>query len=106
MNSQIEEFIRDYKGEGIEHLALTSANIYETVEKLRARGVKLQDTNETYYEMGKKRGPVHGEELERLKQNRIMIDGKVGHEGILRTMCSEKRQWRILSEITTHKGDE
>src|SRR3546814_4212311 len=45
-NSQIEEFIRDYKGEGIQHLALTTANIYETVEKLRARGVKLQDTIE------------------------------------------------------------
>src|SRR3546814_10285348 len=75
-NSQIEEFIRDYKGEGIQHLALTTANIYETVEKLRARGVKLQDTIETYYELVDKRVPGHGEDLERLKQNRILIDGR------------------------------
>ena len=45
---QIEEFIREYNGEGIQHLALTTGNIYETVEKLRARGVRLQDTIETY----------------------------------------------------------
>src|SRR3546814_2977102 len=49
--SQIEEFIRQYHGEGIQHLALTTDNIYETVEKLRARGVRLQDTIETYYEL-------------------------------------------------------
>src|SRR3546814_596473 len=61
-NSQIEEVIRDYKGEGIQHLALTTANIYETVEKLRARGVKLQDTIETYYELVDKRVPGHGED--------------------------------------------
>ena len=38
--SQIEEFIRDYNGEGIQHLAFTTEDIFETVEKLRARGVK------------------------------------------------------------------
>ena len=48
--SQIEEFIREYKGEGIQHLALTTPDIYDTVERLRARGVRLQDTIETYYE--------------------------------------------------------
>lgn len=45
--SQIEEFIREYGGEGIQHLALTTDDIYATVEKLRARGVRLQDTIET-----------------------------------------------------------
>src|SRR3546814_12041681 len=81
-NSQIEEFIRDYKGEGIQHLALTTANIYDTVEKLRARGVKLQDTLETYYELVDKRVPGHGEDLARLTQHRILIDDrKSGVEG-------------------------
>ena len=45
--SQIEEFIKDYNGEGIQHLALTTDDIFATVEKLRERGVKLQDTIET-----------------------------------------------------------
>ena len=76
--SQIEEFIRDYNGEGIQHLALTTDDIFSTVEKLRARGVRLQDTIETYYELVDKRVPGHGEDLERLrKRNRILIDGDV-----------------------------
>src|SRR3546814_14689280 len=80
----IEEFIRQYHGEGIQHLALTTDNIYETVEKLRARGVRLQDTIETYYELVDKRVPGHGEDLERLRRNRILIDGSVENgEGIL-----------------------
>src|SRR5438270_5120862 len=48
--SQIEEFLRDYKGEGIQHVALGTDDIYATVAKMRARGLKFQDTPETYYE--------------------------------------------------------
>ncbi|MBU4434347.1 MAG: 4-hydroxyphenylpyruvate dioxygenase, partial [Alphaproteobacteria bacterium] len=87
--SQIEEFIRQYNGEGIQHLALTTPDIYETVEKLRARGVKLQDTIETYYELVDKRVPGHGEDLERLRKNRILLDGKVGEEGLLLQIFTE-----------------
>ena len=47
-NSQIEEFIRRYNGEGIQHIALTTENIFETVEAMRERGVDFQDTIETY----------------------------------------------------------
>ncbi|RIA43991.1 4-hydroxyphenylpyruvate dioxygenase [Hephaestia caeni] len=105
-NSQIEEFIRDYKGEGIQHLALTTANIYETVEKLRARGVKLQDTIETYYELVDKRVPGHGEDLERLRKNRILIDGNVGDEGILLQIFTENMIGPIFFEIIQRKGNE
>ncbi len=66
--SQIEEFLREYKGEGIQHLALSTHDIFATVEKLRARGVRLQDTIETYYELVDKRVPGHGEDLERLRK--------------------------------------
>lgn len=104
--SQIEEFIRDYNGEGIQHLALTTANIYETVEKLRARGVRLQDTIETYYELVDKRVPGHGEDLERLKKNRILIDGNVGDEGILLQIFTENTFGPIFFEIIQRKGNE
>lgn len=82
-HSQIEEFIRDYNGEGIQHLALTTPDIFDTVEKLRARGVRLQDTIETYYDLVDKRVPGHGEDLDRLRENRILIDGDVEKEGLL-----------------------
>ncbi|MCC4250897.1 MAG: 4-hydroxyphenylpyruvate dioxygenase [Pseudomonadota bacterium] len=104
--SQIEEFIRDYHGEGIQHLALTTENIYETVEKLRARGVRLQDTIETYYELVDKRVPGHGEDLERLRKNRILIDGDVESEGILLQIFTENMFGPIFFEIIQRKGNE
>ncbi len=104
--SQIEEFIRQYNGEGIQHLALTTADIYGTVEKLRARGVKLQDTIETYYELVDKRVPGHGEDLERLRKNRILIDGAVGDEGLLLQIFTENLFGPIFFEIIQRKGNE
>ena len=104
--SQIEEFIRDYNGEGIQHLALTTDDIYTTVERLRDRGVKLQDTIETYYELVDKRVPGHGEDLERLKKNRILIDGDVKDEGILLQIFTENMVGPIFFEIIQRKGNE
>jgi 4-hydroxyphenylpyruvate dioxygenase len=103
--SQIEEFIRDYNGEGIQHLALTTDDIYATVEKLRARGVKLQDTIETYYELIDGRVPGHGEDIARLKRNRILIDGSV-EEGILLQIFTENMFGPIFFEIIQRKGND
>ncbi|MGC4251365.1 MAG: 4-hydroxyphenylpyruvate dioxygenase [Sphingobium sp.] len=105
--SQIEEFIRQYNGEGIQHLALTTDNIYDTVERLRARGVRLQDTIETYYELVDKRVPGHGEDVERLRKNRILIDGSVQtDEGILLQIFTENMFGPIFFEIIQRKGNE
>jgi 4-hydroxyphenylpyruvate dioxygenase len=104
--SQIEEYLREYHGEGIQHLALTTPDIYDTVEKLRARGVKLQDTIETYFELIDKRVPGHGEDVERLRKNRILIDGSVGDEGILLQIFTENMVGPIFFEIIQRKGNE
>ena len=104
--SQIEEFLRQYNGEGIQHLALTTDDIYATVEKLRARGVKLQDTIETYYELVDKRVPGHGEDLERLRKNRILLDGDVGDEGLLLQIFTENLFGPIFFEIIQRKGNQ
>jgi 4-hydroxyphenylpyruvate dioxygenase len=105
-HSQIEEFLRQYNGEGIQHLALATDDIYATVEKLRARGVVFQDTIETYYELIDNRVPGHGEDLERLKQNRILIDGAVGEEGLLLQIFTENLFGPIFFEIIQRKGNE
>ena len=73
-NSQIEEFLNEYNGEGIQHIALSTDNIYNTVETLRARGVALQDTIDTYFDLIDKRIPGHGEDVDRMRKNRILID--------------------------------
>ena len=104
--SQIEEFLRQYNGEGIQHLAFTTDNIYDTVEKLRQRGVQLQDTIETYYELVDKRVPNHGEDLERMKKNRILIDGSVEDEGLLLQIFTENTFGPIFFEIIQRKGNQ
>jgi 4-hydroxyphenylpyruvate dioxygenase len=105
--SQIEEFIRQYNGEGIQHLALTTDNIYDTVERLRARGVKLQDTIDTYYDLVDKRVPGHGEDVQRLRANRILIDGSMQTgEGILLQIFTETMFGPIFFEIIQRKGNE
>jgi len=103
--SQIEEFIRLYKGEGIQHLALSTQDIYTTVEKLRARGVDLQDTIETYYDLVDSRVPNHGEDLARMKANRILIDGNE-QEGLLLQIFTENLFGPIFFEIIQRKGNE
>jgi 4-hydroxyphenylpyruvate dioxygenase len=106
-NSQIEEFLREYNGEGIQHLAFTARDIFETVEKLRARGVPLQDTTETYYELIDSRVPGHGEDLERLRRNRILLDGSVERdEGLLLQIFTEPVFGPIFFEIIQRKGND
>ncbi|WP_292178686.1 4-hydroxyphenylpyruvate dioxygenase [Brevundimonas sp.] len=104
-NSQIEEFIRRYNGEGIQHIALTTENIFETVEAMRARGVDFQDTIETYFELIDKRLPNHGEDVERMRKNRILIDGS-DEEGLLLQIFTQDAFGPIFFEIIQRKGNE
>jgi 4-hydroxyphenylpyruvate dioxygenase len=104
--SQIEEYLREYKGEGIQHLAFTTADIYDTVERLKARGVILQDTIDTYYDLIDKRIPDHQEDLERLRKNRILIDGDTQDEGILLQIFTENLFGPIFLEIIQRKGNQ
>ena len=72
--SQIQEYLDQYRGEGIQHIALFTPDIYATVEGLRANGVDFMDVPDTYYEMVDERIPHHGEDLARMRANRILID--------------------------------
>src|SRR5262249_12394774 len=69
--SQIAEYLEAYRGEGIQHIALATDDIYATVEALRQKGVPFQTVPDTYYEAIEQRLPGHGEELARLSRNRI-----------------------------------
>ena len=105
--SQIEEFLHLYKGEGIQHIALGADEIHASVEKLRAKKVKFLDTPDTYYELIDRRLPGHGENLARLRKNRILIDGaptKGG--GLLLQIFTDAVIGPIFFEIIQRKGDE
>ena len=104
-SGQIEEFLMAYNGEGIQHIALTTENIFETVEAMRARGVEFQDTIETYFELIDKRLPGHGEDVERMRKNRILIDGS-DEEGLLLQIFTQDTFGPIFFEIIQRKGNE
>ncbi|HMN83840.1 MAG TPA: 4-hydroxyphenylpyruvate dioxygenase [Burkholderiaceae bacterium] len=102
---QIQEYLDLYRGEGIQHIALASDDVYDTVELLRARGVEFLDTPDTYYELIDKRLPGHGEDLARLKRNRILVDG--GPDGgLLLQIFTKTVIGPIFFEIIQRKGDE
>ncbi|HEY6640687.1 4-hydroxyphenylpyruvate dioxygenase [Povalibacter sp.] len=105
--SQIEEYLREYQGEGIQHIALGTSNIFQTVDVLRGRGVLFQDTPDTYYEGVEARVPGHGENLEELKQRRILIDGNPARqEGVLLQIFTQNVIGPIFFEIIQRKGNE
>jgi len=103
--SQIREYLVVYRGEGIQHIAIACRDIYATVEALKKRGVNFLAVPNSYYENIDKRLPGHGEDLRRLKENRILIDGDAGH-GLLLQIFTKTVIGPIFFELIQRKGNE
>jgi len=101
---QIQEYLDQYHGEGIQHVALGSTDLFKTVDAMRARNVKLLDTLDAYYELVDQRIPGHGENVAELKKRKILIDGKAG--ALLLQIFSENQLGPIFFEFIQRKGDE
>ncbi|WP_338846572.1 4-hydroxyphenylpyruvate dioxygenase [Massilia sp. W12] len=106
--SQIAEYLEQYHGEGIQHIALTTENIYHTVESMKKAGVVFQDTIDTYYDLVDKRLPGHKENLEELRRLRILIDGKSTETSreLLLQIFTQTVIGPIFFEIIQRKGDQ
>jgi 4-hydroxyphenylpyruvate dioxygenase len=105
--SQVEEFLKDYRGEGIQHIALGARDIYTTVDALHAAGVALQDTPDSYYDGIDARVPGHSESVEALKSRRILIDGAPARgQGVLLQIFTQPVIGPIFFEIIQRKGNE
>jgi len=104
---QIEEFLQRYKGEGIQHIALGTDDLLNVVDRLRARGVELQDTIETYFDLIDKRLPGHGENVEELRKRRVLIDGAPSEgQGLLLQIFGKDAIGPIFFEFIQRKGNE
>lgn len=73
-NSQIQEFIDEYRGEGVQHIALLTPDIITAVAEMRRRGMKFLDVPDTYYEEMPARVGEIKENLEKLRERRILVD--------------------------------
>ena len=105
--SQIQEYLSAYHGEGIQHIALGTGDIYETVETLRTKGVPFQTVPDTYYEQVDARLPGHGEDVTRMAADRILIDGAPTEGGgLLLQIFTQTVIGPIFFEIIQRRGNE
>lgn len=102
---QIQEYLDRYHGEGIQHIALATTDIYRTVTDLRASGVRFLDTPDTYYELLEQRLPGHGEDTQQLRNSRILLDG-APDGGLLLQIFTVNQIGPIFFEIIQRKGNE
>ena len=101
---QVQEYLDRYHGEGIQHIALATGNLYDTVDALQLAGMKLLTTSDTYYELLERRIPGHGEDLDALRQRHILVDGTPG--ALLLQIFSENQLGPIFFEFIQRKGNE
>lgn len=107
--SQIAEYLDEYHGEGIQHIALGTDDIYASIQKMGDDGIAFQDTIETYYELVNRRLPGHGENLDELRRLRILIDGSSSENAekeLLLQIFTQNVIGPIFFEIIQRKGDQ
>lgn len=104
--SQIEEYLREYKGEGIQHIALSTNDIYHTVRTLRDKGMEFMSTPDTYYDKIDARVEGHSESVDELRDLRVLIDGAPMKDGILLQIFTKTVIGPVFFEIIQRKGNE
>jgi 4-hydroxyphenylpyruvate dioxygenase len=106
---QIEEFLMQYNGEGIQHIALLTDDLKATIDSLRHAGVPLMNPPPaTYYEMLDERLPGHGEKVDELQARGILLDGTTegGKQRLLLQIFSGTLLGPVFFEFIQRKGDE
>jgi len=72
--SQIEEYLDFYGGPGVQHIAMNTGNIYETVTELRRRDIDFLRVPDTYYDYMRERVGDVGEDWDKLQELGILVD--------------------------------
>ncbi|WP_296425107.1 4-hydroxyphenylpyruvate dioxygenase [Yoonia sp.] len=108
---QIVEYLKRYKGEGIQHIAVGAHDIYGATDEIAARGIKfMPKPPAAYYELSKTRVVAHDEPLDRMMKHGILIDGEGvvngGETRILLQIFSKTVIGPIFFEFIQRKGDD
>jgi 4-hydroxyphenylpyruvate dioxygenase len=104
--SQINEYIEQYNGEGVQHIALYTDDVYATVEAMHAQDVSFLNTPDTYYQVIDQRIPNHGEDVARKQKNSILIDAELDDSSKqLLQIFTETNIGPIFFEIIQRKGN-
>ncbi|WP_170381451.1 4-hydroxyphenylpyruvate dioxygenase [Ruegeria atlantica] len=108
---QIVSYLNKYKGEGIQHIAVGSEDIYASTDAIAEKGLKfMPGPNKAYYDMSKDRVADHEEPLDRMMKHGILIDGEGvldgGETRILLQIFSKTVIGPIFFEFIQRKGDD
>ncbi len=106
---QIEEFLREFNGEGIQHIALICDDLVACWDRLKTLGVPFMTAPpETYYDMLDERLPGHGEDADVLKSRGILLDGTTegGEPRLLLQIFAEAQIGPVFFEFIQRKGDD
>ena len=104
-------YLKKYKGEGIQHIAVGSDDIYDSVDAISERGIAfMPGPNAAYYEASRERVQGHEEPLDRMRRHGILIDGEGvvdgGETRILLQIFSKTVIGPIFFEFIQRKGDD
>ena len=108
-NGQIAEFLNEFNGEGIQHIAFICDDLISTWDKLKALGAKfMTPPPNTYYEMLDERLPNHGEPADELQKRGILLDGntKDGNKRLLLQIFSQNMLGPVFFEFIQRKDDD
>ena len=108
-SGQIEEFLMQFNGEGIQHIALLSDNLIDSVDKLQMAGIPLMTApNDIYYEMLEERLPGHGQPVPELQARGILLDGTTegGKPRLLLQIFSKTLLGPVFFEFIQRQGDD
>ncbi len=106
---QIEEFLMQFNGEGIQHIALLSDDLVATIDQLALAGVPLMTApNDIYYEMLAQRLPGHGQPVAELQTRGILLDGSTegGQQRLLLQIFTQTQLGPVFFEFIQRKGDD
>jgi 4-hydroxyphenylpyruvate dioxygenase len=108
-SGQIEEFLMQFNGEGIQHIALLTDDILATIDSLSLAGVPLMTPpNDVYYEMLEERLPGHAQSVAELQTRGILLDGSTrgDHPRLLLQIFSQTLLGPVFFEFIQRKGDD
>ena len=108
---QIVNYLKKYKGEGIQHIAVGAKDIYASIDTIHENGVAfMPEAPSTYYHLSLERIPGHEEPIDKMKKHGILIDGEGvvngGHTKILLQIFSKTMIGPIFFEFIQRKGDD
>jgi len=103
----MQQYLPDHEGEGVQHIALASADVFASVDALSARGVRFLMPPPRYYDEIDVRLPGHGLDIDRLRTRGILVDGEILADGTPRLFLQtflERRPGDMFFEIVERRG--